>query len=116
MGIIKEHHIQVQLIQYLKTFYPELLIFSIPNGANVNPVNRVNLIKEGLLSGVPDLFLAQANNQYHGLFIEMKRDKGTISPSQKKVMSTLIENGYQCVVCHNVQEAIDNILNYLTKC
>ena len=111
--MIKEHSIQVKLIQYIKTFYPNILIFSIPNGANTTAINRVNLVKEGLLTGVPDLFIAHHNNDYHGLFIEMKREKGVVSPSQKKVMEQLTKNGYQCVVCKSVEESKEAIMKYL---
>jgi hypothetical protein len=113
--MIKEHSIQVRLIQYIRVFHPDILIFSIPNGANTTALNRVNLVKEGLLSGVPDLFIAHINHDYAGLFIEMKREKGVVSPTQKKVMTQLEANGYCCVVCKSFDEGKKAIMEYLQR-
>lgn len=113
MGI-SEHSIQVKLIQYIRIFHPEILIFSIPNGANTTSLNRVNLVKEGLLSGVPDLFVAHNNNKYCGLFIEMKKDNGLLSNNQKIIINKLINNGYKVEVCRNLEDAKEAVLSYIS--
>ena len=37
-----------------------------------------------MLSGVPDLFLPVPRNNFHGLYIEMKNEKGRVSVSQSR--------------------------------
>ena len=55
-----EHSIQTKVVQYIRTFYPEVLICSIPNGSGTSASNRLHLYQEGLLAGMPDLFIAEA--------------------------------------------------------
>ena len=76
-GIPLEHEEQASLISWCfaaQKLIPELsMLFAIPNqGA----ARLKNLQTEGVMKGVPDLFLAVARGQYHGLFIELKRRKG----------------------------------------
>lgn len=50
------------------------------------------------MKGVPDLFIPHANRFYHGLFIEMKTEKGRLSPEQKEVIPRLEAEGYKVAV------------------
>ena len=45
-----EHTMQVKIVQYVRTFYPEVLILSIPNGAGTTAKNRLALYAEGSVS------------------------------------------------------------------
>jgi hypothetical protein len=45
----------------------------------------------------------------------MKREKGVVSPTQKKVMAQLEANGYSCVVCKSFDEGKKAILEYLQR-
>lgn len=110
-----EHTMQVKIVQYVRTFYPEVLILSIPNGSGTTAKNRLALYAEGLLPGVPDLFIPEARKGFHGLWIEMKTVEGVESPAQKRVRHNLEENGYLCYVARSEQTAIDIIEAYLEK-
>ena len=110
-----EHTMQVKVVQYVRTFYPEVLILSIPNGAGTTAHNRLALYAEGLLPGVPDLFIPEARKGFHGLWIEMKIKEGVESPAQKRVRYNLEQNGYLCYVARSEQTAIDIIESYLEQ-
>jgi hypothetical protein len=70
---------------------------------------------EGVLPGIPDIFLAHARLGYHGLFIEMKRQKGGIvSESQSDMVSRLRRAGYAVKICHGLQEAKAALVWYMT--
>ena len=94
---------------------PELaLLYHCPNGADRHPAVAAKLKKQGVKPGVPDLFLPVARGTAHGLYIEMKRQKGgRVSEDQKAWMEALTQQGYACVVAHGAEEACDVIWHYL---
>ncbi|MDB9989086.1 VRR-NUC domain-containing protein, partial [Flavobacteriaceae bacterium] len=66
---------------------PEELLFSIPNEGIRNIKNASRMKAEGMTKGILDLMLAIPRNGYHGLFIEMKRVKGSnVSEEQKFII------------------------------
>lgn len=109
---------QILLIQWCKRksyLYPMLNnIFAIPNGGLRNKITAARLKLEGVKKGVPDLFLAVPNEDYHGLFIEMKRIKGgTTSEDQIKWKHLLEEAGYCHRVAYGFEEAKRELKKYL---
>jgi hypothetical protein len=70
--------------------------------------------KMGVVKGVPDYFLCQPSDCFHGLFIEMKRKKGgKLSQEQKDWIELVKSKGYEAVVCYGAEEAIDIVDNYV---
>ena len=73
----------------------------------------------GNKKGFPDIFLPFPTNQYHGLFIELKRPKsekfkkGVVDQDQKTYMMYLNQVGYLAVVCFGYEQAIVVIEKYL---
>lgn len=54
--------------------YSELaLLYHIPNGGSRRKSEAGRFKAEGVKAGVPDLFLPAARENFHGLYIEMKR-------------------------------------------
>lgn len=96
--------------------YPELkLLFHIPNGGSRNVAEAVNLKRQGVKRGVPDIFLPCARKAHHGLFIELKRQKGgNLSPEQQNWIKALNEAGYLAIVCYGGDDAIRQIIAYLS--
>ena len=97
--------------------YPELqLLFHIPNEAKRSYAVAAKLKSEGMKSGVPDLMLPVPRGKYHGLFIEMKRQKeGRVSDNQKGWIEALQQQGYRCEVCKGAEPAVAVIKKYLDK-
>ena len=116
MSTPTEHEEQCAVIQYFDLKYKEHRgrLFAIPNGSYKSRAAASSFKKEGLRAGVPDLFLPVARKGYHGLFIEMKRLKGSVtSKEQKSWHEYLNGQGYLCVVCKGAQSAIDIIDDYM---
>lgn len=112
----KESTEQIILVSRIRQFYPEVLIFAIPNGGQRSITEAVRLKAEGVLAGVPDLFLARAGADSHGLFIEMKRVKGgKISAKQQGVMETLKHEGYAVLIAYGCDEAWPYVEQYLKE-
>jgi hypothetical protein len=114
-----EHIEQVKLIQWwglsCRSFgLSEKVLFAIPNGGERNVIVAGKLKAEGVRAGVPDLFLAHPSHDYHGLFIEMKKEKGgRVSSLQNQFIDVLSKAGYYTSVCHGWYEAAECIKNYL---
>ena len=95
--------------------YPELkLLHHIPNGGSRDVREAVNLKRQGVRAGVPDICLPVPRGGYHGLYIELKRTKGgRISVDQKTMMLALRDQGYEAVVCYGWEDATNVIMKYL---
>lgn len=95
-------------------------LIAVPNGAHLAGSGKQRAMKmtrmkaEGLRPGFPDLFLPVPAHGFHGLAIEMKRQKGsTTSPEQIEWLEWLAEQGYMTALCKGAQAAIDTITGYL---
>ena len=90
------------------------LLWAIPNGGRRDAVTGARLKAEGVLAGIPDLFLSWPANGRHGLFIELKRQRGgKLSKSQQTAISALRNAGYRVEVCRGWVEAKQAIVDYL---
>ena len=94
--------------------YPELaLLFHIPNGGKRPGRTAAMLKREGVKAGVPDLQLCCARHGHHGLFIEMKAERGRLSEAQAAIIVQLRAAGYMVAVCFGQDEAKTTICAYL---
>lgn len=94
---------------------PELArLFAIPNGGSRHPIEAANLKAQGVKAGVPDMFLPVARGGYHGLWIELKRQRGgRASTEQLDWLAALTEQGYRASICNGWDEARRLIERYL---
>jgi len=63
---------QINFFLWVKFNHPNLIIFSIPNGALRNKAVAAKLKREGVMPGVSDIFCPELK-----LWIEMKRVKAS---------------------------------------
>jgi len=121
-----EHDEQKSLIQWAKKqacLYPALAwLFAIPNGAQYGKDRRLAIIQaqkmksEGLLPGVPDLFLPYPARGFAGFFIEMKAPgkMKEVRPGQAAFMAWAESVGYLCQVHDSFEGAQEALLWYVT--
>jgi hypothetical protein len=96
--------------------YPELeLMFAVNNGLKLTIGQAVQCKRSGTVKGIPDIFLPCVRGSYAGLFIEMKRSGGRVSPDQAIKITKLTIAGYLCRVCYGFTEAKKTIEEYLKK-
>ena len=108
-----ESQLQQSLVAIIRMDLRCRNIFAIPNGGIRNIRTAVRLKKEGVLAGVPDLFLPVARGKFNGLFIELKTDKGVLSPSQKIMGENFMGLGYAVIVVRSVDEGRAKVAEYL---
>lgn len=94
--------------------YPVLaFLHHIPNGGKRDKREAARLKRQGVKSGVPDVFLPCPNSKYAGLYIEMKTETGRPTENQKKWNEFLNSAGYKAVICRSFEQARETIVEYL---
>lgn len=85
-----------------------MLIFAIPNGEKRAITVAKRLKAEGVVRGIPDLFIPQWN-----LWVEMKRvSGGRLSPEQKAMIGYLEGVGHKVIVGKGAADASKQILEF----
>ena len=113
-----ESNEQISLFQWarlMQTKHPELsLLHAIGNGnARTNAIQGARMKREGVLSGVSDIFLPVSRGGYHGLYIELKVKGGRTSFSQEWWIFEVGKQGYLAKVCYGWIDAKTVIERYL---
>ena len=114
--VTREHHSedwhQKQLIQWSKQFAWSQFLYHIPN-ETIGGIKWVTRNRQmGCKKGVPDLCLPVPMNGYHGLYIEMKADRGRLSKEQTRWIKALSDMGYLAVCCKGWKEAKEVLIEY----
>ena len=108
-SIPSEHAEQVGFVRWFRTKWPRVLIFAIPNGGKRNITTAKLLAKEGVVAGVPDLFIPA-----WGIWVEMKRQKGgRLSADQDGMINYLESVGHHVVVGLGALDASEKLLRLL---
>jgi hypothetical protein len=96
-----EHEEQRELVRWFRQTWPGVRIFAVPNGGVRSKATAGRLKAEGVVSGVPDLFVPA----WH-LWVEMKRVKGgSLSKEQRAIIKQLESVGYWVVVGKGAEDA-----------
>ena len=104
--VISEHLEQAHLVMWFRRTYPGTLIFAIPNGGMRSKSQAMKLKVEGVVPGIPDLFVPEWK-----LWIEMKKVKGgKISSEQQGMIDYLQSAGYSVIVGLGAENAKAQIL------
>jgi hypothetical protein len=95
--------------------HPELKwLHSSLNGVRLRPMQAVRAKKQGMKKGIADIFLPVKRDKFSGLYIELKRLKGsTTSLEQKEFLRFVRDQGYFAEICLGANEAIKLIKKYL---
>jgi len=109
----EEEHEQTKVCVYLAK--RGLPYFCIPNGGKRGMFEAMRLKRSGVMAGIPDLMIPIACGKWHGLFLEMKKEKGgVVSEAQKYWIGILREQNYKVEVCHGADHAINEIAHYFS--
>jgi hypothetical protein len=96
---LSEFQEQALFVQWLSL--KNIRHYAIPNGGRKSIGEAVKLKRMGVSPGAPDLCIPIPRKCYHGLYIELKREKhGTASPQQVEWLYFLAQQGYCAKVAH----------------
>ena len=103
-----EHDEQVGFVNWFRTRFPKVLIFAIPNGGKRSIGAGKKFKAEGVVAGVPDLFIPAWD-----VWVEMKRKTGgRLSPEQKGMIRYLEGIGQKVIVGKGAADASKQILEF----
>lgn len=102
---------QIKFVQHVRTFHPEVIIFSVPNGGGVSSSQRIRLTQEGMMAGVPDVLVFGLN--LPTLAIEFKRPDGKGKISQDQIDVGIQLEGVGAIV--KVATSSEQAKGYLTE-
>ena len=106
--VTSEHDEQVGFVLWFRARFPGVLILAVPNGGKRHPGTARKLKAEGVVPGVPDLFVPEWS-----LWVEMKRAKGgRLSPDQRQVIAYLEGIGHSVIVGHGAEDASRQLIEW----
>lgn len=122
----REENLQLAVSKYIKMQYPKVLFTSDASGVRLNMGQAVAMkaMKSG--KGWPDMFIAEPSGDYHGLFIELKKEgeklykKDGVTPKtehledQMVMIEKLHLKGYFACFAIGFDQAKTVIDNYLS--
>ena len=124
-----EFELQKQICRYLSLQYPKVIFISdATSGAKLTMPQAVrnSLIQKADFK-IPDLQILEPNKNWHGLFLELKKEtpykkNGGLKASQNnhlelqdKSMQILRANGYMDCFCWSFEMAKEIIENYINN-
>jgi len=102
---------QADFVGWFRFNFPDVRIFAIPNGGWRHPSSIGRLKKEGVVAGVPDLFIPAWK-----IWVEIKRvSGGKLSAVQSDWKQYLESVGYVVVVARGCEEAKKMVLMLIEK-
>ena len=106
---------QKQLIQWARKFGWGQFLYHIPN-ESIGGIKWVTRNRQmGCRKGVPDLCLPIPMSGYHGLYIELKTDRGRLNEDQKRWLKNLSAMGYRTKCCRGWKEAAKVLAEYMNE-
>ena len=104
---VSEHLEQARLVMWFRRTYPDILIFAIPNGGLRSKTQGMKLKVEGVVPGIPDLFIPAWMT-----WVEMKKEKGGVLSKEQQLMIKYLQSVNYCVIVgHGAEDAINQLRN-----
>lgn len=123
---MSEAELQKQVAIYLRMQYPDVIFHSdFGSGVKLTPWQaRMQKMQNGGRRAWPDMMIAEPIGNYHGLFIELKREGARLKKQngewasshiaeQNIMLNELSNKGYKAEFAIGFEQALDLIDDYL---
>lgn len=109
--IPSEKIIQIQIVEFIRQT-TDIPIIHIPNEGKRSFLDRYLLGRMGIYPGASDLFFPRGNHEFKGFWMEVKSEKGKMSPLQKLFIEVMIKEGYAGICVWDSITAINFIKEF----
>lgn len=122
----QEERLQTAVANYIKMQYPNVIFTSESSGIRVSMGVAVQMKRQRSKHKLPDLIILEPKGKFHGLCIELKKNRkeiylkdGSLSSKkhvqeQKKTLDLLNEKGYKAVFSCGFDETQKIIDEYMS--
>lgn len=107
-----ESRLQASVVLNLRSRYPWVVFYHCPNGGRRSMQDAMRFKMMGVRPGVADLVFLKAAHGYHGLYLEMKSGKGSLSADQLLWEAHCVDEGYLYLCCDTVEQALSAVRWY----
>lgn len=76
-------------------------------------LTALRMKREGVVAGVPDLFLSLPRGGWHGMYIEIKFGKNKLTQRQEDFFAAASKHNYKCVAVYTLDEFTREVTNYI---
>ena len=97
-----EENLQSTILNWMEQQRPDLLCIHIPNGAIRTHRERRRMLEQGMVPGMPDLLLIDAEGR-HG-YMEVKTDRGSLSMTQWDIREELVKRKVPWALVRSVED------------
>ncbi len=97
-----EESLQSTILHWMEQHRPDLLCIHIPNGAIRTHRERRRMLEQGMVPGMPDLLLIDAEGR-HG-YMEVKTDRGSLSMTQWDIREELVKRKVPWALVRSVED------------
>lgn len=111
VAINSESKEQIIIVNWIKQ-KTDLPVIYIENEGKRSYVEASIVKKMGLFPGVSDLFIPRSNGTYHGLFLEVKTEKGKVSPNQSLFADKMVRELYHVAFVFGANDGINTIKSF----
>lgn len=108
--IKSEHAEQREFVEWFRKTFPKDLIWATPNGGERSPRVALQMKLEGVVRGIPDLYVRKWQ-----LWIEMKKIGGRVEQHQALIHYYLRECGDTVFVCYGQEDAKRQVLKFMSE-
>ena len=112
---MNEQVLQESFVRYISLKYPKTRYCASLGGIRTTMKQAIKAKHGGYVKGMPDMQIMSARGGFHGLFIELKTEKGRATKHQKEWIEDLIAAGYQANICKGIDQAMNCLDNYMNK-
>lgn len=110
----QEQRALIKWARMMENQFPDLkYLHASLNGVHLTVIQSSCAKQQGMLAGVPDLFLPTKRGCFSGIFIEMKFGKNKTTPAQQDFLEYVTTQGFYGVVCYSWFEAKNALEEYL---
>ena len=117
-----EYDLHTKVVQFIRRFYPEILMTAGVGENQDTKEKRINSFKKGYMKGRPDLIIQNLHKHYNGLCREFKTPQcnGVIMQQQKELIEKYEDNGFRCIISNDydliTKEINDHMHDIRIKC